>query len=145
MSSNTADEDLFQDSFNKLEPEGFGRANVNLDPENLSEEAKLAHEFRDRAFSLAACALIVVGFVWLIIMCNAPNDDAKEAALYLWMAKCALTTTVFLSFVLGLLNFAIKCYGHHNNREGITASTGDVTSIQVIGKIADAFGKAASN
>ena len=144
MSLNNTD-DIFQDVFSKPEPEGFGHPNTSLDPENITEEAKQAHTFRGNAFSIASYALLAVILIWFIVTCNSPGDNAKDAAFYLWMTKCALSTTMFLSLVLGLLNFAIKCYGHHNNRENINVPSADNTSMQVIGKLTDIIEKANSN
>lgn len=140
--SSSNNDDCFLDEFSGQSPMGFGMPKANFDPENVSEEAQQAHQFRERAFGCATVLLASVAVIWIALICNTPEGDMVEA-FYLWGAKTGMATVVLLCLSVGVLNFAIKCYGHHNAKDAVQPPSSD-SAIQIVGKVFEAIGKAMS-
>lgn len=104
-----AEDPLYGESLDESSPIG-GDVTETLEKRR---EALQAYGFRESAFRWGGILCLVVGLIWVILMANAPDDSAPEAAFYLWGAKTSLCTIVLVTVVVSLLRFAIKCYGHH--------------------------------
>lgn len=141
---------LPQDSdFLPLKSSGLGEHNESYDPEDnakttISREANQAHSFREHAFSCAFFGEVVILLLWGALLLNSPPDSASEAAFHLWMLKCSLCTVALIAITTSLLNFAIKCYGHHNNRKDLDSKTVEGMAT-VVGRVLEQAGKSLSN
>lgn len=112
------------------------------DPQERAEksrEAKQAHGFRESVFYWIGLLCFFVSMAWFWLLANCPENTAPKEAFYLWGAKVSLCTLVLVSLTVGLLRFAINCYGHHKPtpENGVSAS-----SAASVGKVIEAVGKA---
>lgn len=78
-------------------------------------EAVQAHGFRENAFRWIGMLCGVVGILWVALVAKSPDAAAPKEAFYLWGLKTSLCTVVLVTIAIGLLRFAIKCYGHHQH------------------------------
>ncbi len=76
-------------------------------------EAVQAHKFREYVFQGIGVLCAAIAFVWVLLMANSPATDAPAASFHLWMLKLSLCTILLGTVAVGLLRFAIQCYGHH--------------------------------
>lgn len=60
-----------------------------------------------------------VAVIWLILMCNSPEESMPKEAFYLHMAKVSLCTVTLLTLCVSLLRFALqgKRKKEANNKE----------------------------
>lgn len=135
--------------FLPLKSSGLGKSVESFDPEDnatvtISHEAKQAHFFRKLAFGGAFIADMAIGILWWGLLFCSPENSAPTAAFHLWMVKCSLSTVAFIVVTTSLLNFAIKCYGHHNNQKEADLKSND-SLVQIIGKAIEQAGKSISN
>lgn len=106
-----------------------------------AKEANQGHILRWVAFSgVAALTLVTFGF-WGHQLFNLPPPCYPPEAFYVWAIKLSMSTLVFISLAVGLLRFAIKCYGHHNKDSGQIPDS----ALPAIGKFLEAFGKSLGN
>jgi hypothetical protein len=124
---------LFEDpdSTAKEDPDATWRA----------KEANQGHILRWVAFcGVAILTLLVFGF-WGHQLFNLPGPCYPPEAFYIWAIKLSMSTLVFISLAIGLLRFAIKCYGHHNRD---TSQTPD-SALPALGKFLETLGKSLNN
>ena len=127
-----------------------GQFSSESDPDKLaseellkSKEAVQAHEFRGTAFTFAkylSCGLVLV---WGFLIFCCPQDGAPTAAYYLWGAKVSLCTILLVSVVVGMMRFAIRCYGHHQHTP--EDNSNDNTVLTTLSKLVEALAKTGSH
>lgn len=128
-----------------------GQFSSESDPDRLESEERLkskealqAHEFRDTAFTFAKYLSCGLAAVWVFLIFCCPQEGAPTAAYYLWGAKVSLCTILLVSIVVGMMRFAIRCYGHHQHTP--EDNSGDNTAVlTTLGKVVEALAKTGSH
>ncbi len=130
----------------------YSEEQLPFDPENSqkadpelywkAKEAEQSHQFRSKAFSAGLLIFGVVLLIWVILMANAPANDAPPTAFHLWMLKLSLCTILLGTVAIGLLRFAIQCYGHHQKA---VVQDSKVPVVLDFAKIAEVAAKSASS
>ncbi len=120
------------ESSQKADPELYWKA----------KEAEQSHRFRNKAFSAGLLIFGVVLLIWVILMANAPASNAPQTAYHLWMLKLSLSTVLLGTVAIGLLRFAIQCYGHHQKA---AVPDNKVPVMLDLSKIAEAAAKSVSS
>lgn len=118
-------------------------AAVNSDDIEKSREAKQAHEFRETAFAFAKYLSFGLVLVWGFLIFCCPQDGAPTAAYYLWGAKVSLCTILLVSVVVGMMRFAIRCYGHHQHTQ--EDNSNDNTVWTTLSKVVETLAKTVSH
>lgn len=102
-----------------------------------AREAKQGYWLRWFAFLGAAVLTFTTFGFWGHQLFNLPGPCYPPEAFYVWAIKLSMSTLVFVSLAVGLLRFAIKCYGHHNRDSGQIPDS----ALPAIGKFLEALGK----
>lgn len=96
------------------------KAQIELD--HRIKEATQGQLFRNLAFWGALGLWVIVFGVWLYLFCSWPEPtkycNPPVQLYYLWGMKTSLATVLLIAVTLGVMRFALRCYGYHHLQEG---------------------------
>lgn len=95
------------------------RAQIELD--HRLKESKQGQDFRQWAFVLSCILWVGVCGLWGYLICSWPEPtkycNPPVQLYYLWGMKTSLATVVLIAVTLGVMRFALRCYGYHHLQE----------------------------
>lgn len=120
------------------------------DADEQTKEARQAHGFRDNAFSTITRAIKIVVRFWCILMLTGLGilllnaipaianfigfTPLERDLYYLLLALTSITTVLTIALAIGILSFAIRCYGHHNNKGNIECPVPWKVAVDLVSK-----------
>lgn len=97
-------------------------AKSQIDLDHRIKEAKQGQLFRNCAFGFSCVLWGGVAYVWFKLFNSWPEptkDYTPPVQLYyLWGMKTSLATVLLIAVTLGVMRFALRCYGYHHLQEG---------------------------
>lgn len=97
-------------------------AKSQIDLDHRIKEAKQGQLFRHFAFWGSLGLWVVVFGVWIYLFCSWPEPtkycNPPVQLYYLWGMKTSLATVLLIAVTLGVMRFALRCYGYHHLQEG---------------------------
>ena len=79
-------------------------------------------------FAVSMFVWIFCFVIWCGLLLNWPTDvvsNPEKELYYLWGFKTSLVTVVLRAISLGLMRFALRCYGHHHLQEARKEAPGN--------------------
>lgn len=97
-------------------------AKSQIDLDHRIKEAKQGQLFRNCAFGLSCVLWVGVAYVWFKLFNSWPEStkycNPPVQLYYLWGMKTSLATVLLIAVTLGVMRFALRCYGYHHLQEG---------------------------